>query len=267
MEATLQVHVTAKIGKRVIPVATTRMIQTIIAFFLFPVILYFNKLQAQDGVQTCKVVFESLLGDYKGECKNDLAEGQGEAKGIHHRYIGAFKNGLPNGYGTYYYSDSVYYAGLFLDGIKEGKGEMHYLSGEKKDSVIKGYWSGNEYRGKKYKTYNFNAASRFDRWDVSPTAESGNMIIFEISTTSGSPKGLPSDLSGKPGYVMTLSELVSNDPLLRFISKADNPTISYSTYEVSRFPVILYGTLSNGETFQLDLYKSAKWKVKLFVNK
>ncbi len=91
---------------------------------------------------------------------------------------------------------------------------MHYLSGEKKDSVIKGYWSGNEYRGKKYKTYNFNAASRFDRWDVSPTAESGNMIMFEISTTSGSPKGLPSDLSGKPGYVMTLSELVSNDPLL-----------------------------------------------------
>jgi hypothetical protein len=237
------------------------------AYTLIFLSLCISSLYGQVATSSCKVLSESISAEYKGGCKNELADGQGEAKGIQHRYTGTFKKGMPDGYGTYYFSDSVFYSGLFLEGIKEGKGEMHYVSAEKKDSTIKGYWSGNEYRGKKYKTYNFNAASRFDRWEVSPSAESGNMIIFEIATTSGSPKGLPSDLSGKPGYVMTLSELVSNDPLLRFISKADNPTVSYSTYEVSRFPVILYGTLSNGETFQLDLYKSAKWKIKLFVNK
>jgi len=160
----------------------------------------------------------------------------------------------------------LYYTGNFQEGIKEGKGEFHYVKGNA-DSVLKGYWSGNEYRGKKYITYEFNSATKFDRWEITPTPQSGNSITFELATTSGSPRGLPNDFYGNPGYVLTLTELHSNDPLLKFIAKVDNPTISYSTYEISKFPVILYGTLSNGENFQLDLYKRAKWKVRFFINK
>jgi len=237
-----------------------------IGFILFFIFLMDINIYAQEKSQPCKVSLASIANEYTGDCKNGLANGQGTAKGIH-RYVGNFKNGLPDGNGTYYFSDSTYYIGNFQEGIKEGKGEFHYLTKKSTDSVVKGYWSGNEYRGKKYITYEFNSATKFDRWEITPTSQSGNSITFELATTSGSPKGLPSNTAGDPGYVLTLTELHSNDPLLKFIAKMDNPTISYSTYEISRFPVILYGTLSNGENFQLDLYKSARWKVRFFINK
>ena len=237
-----------------------------IGFILFFIFLMDINIYAQEKSQPCKVSLASIANEYTGDCKNGLANGQGTAKGIH-RYVGNFKNGLPDGNGTYYFSDSTYYIGNFQEGIKEGKGEFHYLTKKSTDSVVKGYWSGNEYRGKKYITYEFNSATKFDRWEITPTSQSGNSITFELATTSGSPKGLPSNTAGDPGYVLTLTELHSNDPLLKFIAKMDNPTISYSTYEISRFPVILYGTLSNGENFQLDLYKYARWKVRFFINK
>ena len=233
--------------------------------FLFASSMISINIRGQEN-NSCKVSLQSIANEYKGDCTNGLANGQGTAKGIH-RYVGNFKNGLPDGQGTYYFSDSNYYTGSFQEGIKEGKGEFHYLTSKNTDSVVKGYWSGNKYRGKKYTTYEFNSGAKFDRWEITPTPQSGNSITFELATTSGSPKGLPSDATGDPGYVLTLTELHSDDPLLKFIAKADNPTISYSTYEISAFPVILYGTLSNGEHFQLDLYKRAKWKVRFFINK
>ena len=226
---------------------------------------YIN-IYGQENNQDCKVDLQSIADEYKGGCKNGWANGQGIARGIH-RYVGNFKDGLPDGQGTYYFSDSTYYTGNFLAGVKEGKGEFHYLTKKNSDSVVKGYWSGNEYRGKKYITYEFNSGFKFDRWEITPSPQTGNSITFEFSTTSGSPRGLPSDYSGNPGYVVTLIELESTDPLLKFITKIDNPKTSTSTYEISRFPVILYGILSNGEPFQLDLYKSAKWRARFFINK
>jgi hypothetical protein len=237
-----------------------------IGFILFIIFFMSINIHGQENGQACKVNLVSIATMYAGDCKNGLANGHGVAKGIH-RYVGNFKDGLPNGNGTYYFSDSVYYTGNFQAGIKEGKGELYDLTKKTADSLLKGYWSGNEYRGKKYLTYEFNSGTKFDRWEVVPSLQTGNSITFELATTSGSPKGLPSDATGDPGYVLTLTELHSDDPLLKFIAKADNPTISYSTYEISKFPVILYGTLSNGEHFQLDLYKSAKWKVRFFINK
>ena len=237
-----------------------------VACILFFIFLAKDNIYAQENTSPCKVRLESIAYEYKGDCKNGWADGWGEARGIHH-YSGGFKDGMPDGRGTYYFSDSTYYIGNFQDGIKEGKGEFHYLTNRHTDSVIKGYWSGNEYRGKKYITYTFDAGTKFDRFEIIPSADIGHSITFELASTSGSPIGLPTDLRGKPGYVLTLTELVSNDPLLKFIGKVDNATISYSTYEISKFPVVLYGTLSNGEHFQLDLYKAAKWKVRLFINK
>ena len=57
---------------------------------------------------------------------------------------------------------------------------MHYVKPGNADSIIKGYWSGNEYRGKSYKTYQTDAVSKFDRVEVSPTSESGNRINLAV---------------------------------------------------------------------------------------
>ncbi len=110
-------------------------------------LLWCNSLFAIDSTQACRVDMASLAGTYRGECKKGLANGKGEAIGIVHYYTGIFKNGLPNGKGIYHFHEDQYYTGNFQDGIKEGKGEMHYMRHNLPDSVVKGYWSGDEFRG------------------------------------------------------------------------------------------------------------------------
>jgi len=50
-------------------------------------------------------------------------------------------------------------------------------------------------------------------------------------------------------------------------SRYESSFKSSVTYELTGFPCQLIGTFSNGETFTLELYKSANWKVRFFVNK
>src|SRR5687767_10802455 len=135
--------------------------KTILLFWIAVVSIALNtlKVQAQDSTKSCRVLIKGLEGTYNGECKDGIANGKGEAKGMQ-SYTGIFKNGKPNGLGTYVYSDIVYYKGNFQDGLREGKGELHYLLQGKPDSVINGYWSADEYRGKKYTTYTYRSNFR-----------------------------------------------------------------------------------------------------------
>lgn len=234
----------------------------------FAVIFFLNSLlgcsclYAQKDSFFCKVTMKELDGAYLGGCNYGLASGQGEAWGSHH-YKGSFKDGMPNGTGIYYYDDSVYYDGNFQDGKKEGKGEMHYPRKAKPDSIIKGYWSGDEFRGKKYITYSFTTTEQFDNTEITPSNARGNTVTFEIGTTSGSPNG-----TSLGGYVLTIMNLVSpTASIQKMLSKQESSFKSYMTYELISFPCTLFGSLSDGQTFQLELYKAANWKVRLYKNK
>jgi hypothetical protein len=227
-----------------------------------------NSLIAQDSTHSCKVSLMSLVGKYTGECKNDYADGKGEAIGIHH-YTGSFKFGLPNGKGVYYYNDSVYHSGTFQDGLKEGKGETHYIRKGLTDSITKGYWCADSYTGKRYVTYSFSGASSFDQVDINPSEQSGNTLTIEIATTTGSPNGMaPTTFDGGSGYVLTTTDLISTngDYLMKLSSHASNYRSSV-TYKLTKFPAKLLVTFSDGRSFNLELYKAAKWTIKLFVNK
>jgi hypothetical protein len=219
-------------------------------------------LYSQDSTKACKVELKDINETYAGECKNGFANGKGEAKGVH-RYVGIFKNGLPNGKGIYYYNNSVYYTGNFQDGLKEGKGETHYLREGKPDSVVKGYWSGDVYRGNTYKTYNTTEMPFFDRVEITPSAESGNTLIIETSSTTGI-----LDQNNGSGYVLTVTDVFAKDGSI--ISKLETPAnpLKFSvSYRLTKFPVNLRITLSNGRAFNLELYKNANWTVKLFLNR
>ncbi len=89
----------------------------------------------------CKVLVNSLQGDYEGECKKGLAHGQGIAKGID-TYTGEFKKGYPNGKGTYVWSNGDVFEGEFQKGIKQGFGIL-----KTKDSTKEGYWRYGYYVG------------------------------------------------------------------------------------------------------------------------
>jgi len=219
-------------------------------------------LYSQDISKECKVELKNLSGTYVGECKNGFADGKGEAIGAQ-RYVGIFKYGLPNGKGIYYYNKTTYYTGNFQDGLKEGKGETHYLRDGMPDSIVKGYWSGDEYRGNNYKTYNTTEMPFFDRVEITPSNEKGNILTIETSTTTGI-----FYQNSTFGFLLTVTDVIALDG--SFINKLEtpaNPIKSSATYQLTKFPVKLRVTLSNGKTFNLELYKNAKWTVKLFLNK
>ena len=208
-------------------------------------------LHSQDSTKACKVELQSLSGTYQGECKNGFANGKGEAKG-EHRYVGMFKYGLPNGKGTYYYNTGVYYEGNFQDGLKEGKGETHYHREGMPDSIVKGYWSADQYRGKSYKTYDITEMPAFDRLEITPSDESGNTLTIEISTTTGNPNN---QFSGS-GYVLTVTDVIAKDgSIIRKLETPDNPAKYITSYEFTKFPVKLQGRFSNGRSFNIELYK------------
>lgn len=220
---------------------------------------------AQDA--PCRVEMTQLQGKYSGDCKDGLAHGKGEAAGGEH-YTGAFRKGLPHGKGTYIFRDSSFYTGNFQDGLKEGKGEMHYLRTPQEDSVVKGYWSGDVYRGSKYTTYTFNTTQLFDSYDISPMGENDHTLVVEITTTSGSPDGtVKHSMTSPTGTGLAMADLISlkGDFIRKKTSAASGRTASV-TYEILNFPAKLLGTLSNGRTFELELYKAARWRVNLFVN-
>lgn len=218
---------------------------------------------AQDTSRTCKVLMEAIKGEYTGECKKGLGHGKGESKGLL-KYAGNFKYGLPNGKGILY-AAAYFFDGNFLNGLKEGKGEMHYIRPGETDSIIKGYWSGDEYRGKNYTTYVTDAVPKFDRVEVSPTTESGNRITIEISTTSNNPNSGYSN----PRVSASLTELMSVKlrSLLKLLNSFDTPLKSTWVFEITEFPITLRGVLSNGQNFNLELYKSANWTFRIFINK
>ncbi|XP_058486006.1 MORN repeat-containing protein 3-like [Solea solea] len=101
-----------------------------------------------------------LNGDqYKGEWKNDMKHGMGQqvwksganyigdwkygkcdgygtyTKG-NQLYIGEWRNGKKHGHGKYAYSDLAYYHGEWRKGHRSGWGEMHYENGD----VFMGEW-------------------------------------------------------------------------------------------------------------------------------
>ncbi len=96
-------------------------------------------------------------------------------------------------------------------------------------------------------------------------------MTIEIATSSGSPNGAPTHLNAagfNSGYILILSDLSSpTNSIVKMGAKYESSFKSSITYELTGFPCQLAGTFSNGETFQLELYKAADWKVRFFLNK
>ena len=102
--------------------------------------------------QTCEVDKESLKGTYNGDCKKNKAHGKGKAVGVD-TYEGDFKNGIPDGEGTYTWSNKNVFEGKYLKGLREGKGKMTIKREGGQDSVIEGFWKKDAYIGKNEKPY------------------------------------------------------------------------------------------------------------------
>ena len=102
--------------------------------------------------QDCEVDRASLKGTYNGDCKKNKAHGKGKAVGAD-TYEGEFKNGIPEGQGTYTWSNRNVFEGKYLKGLREGKGKMTMKREGAQDSVIEGFWKKDVYIGKNEKPW------------------------------------------------------------------------------------------------------------------
>ena len=118
------------------------LIKEITALFAISFVLV-NMVLAQEN---CKVLLDSIAGQYNGECKKGLAEGQGTSKGIN-MYVGEFKKGLPNGTGKYTWANGTVYDGQFKNGLKEGKSVLTIHMPDGRERVQTGYWKKDAYIG------------------------------------------------------------------------------------------------------------------------
>ena len=109
------------------------------------IILGFLVLQPLKGQSDCKVLKAEISIEYKGDCKNGLAHGDGEAFGLDH-YIGHFKKGYPDGEGTYKWAAGEVYTGHWKRGMRHGNGELSWLVNNK-DTTIVGKWVKDKYVG------------------------------------------------------------------------------------------------------------------------
>lgn len=112
----------------------------IIILFTLPCLVY-----SQNKAEKCQILIKELQGEYTGDCKKGLADGQGTAKGADF-YEGDFKKGYPHGEGKYIWDENTYYEGHFRKGKKNGFGNLHSIVNNK-DSITKGYWNNDVYIG------------------------------------------------------------------------------------------------------------------------
>jgi len=152
-----------------------KLISLIVSF------LFITYLFAQD----CAVEMAALKGTYTGECKKGKANGKGKAVGTD-MYEGDFKAGLPEGKGSYRWSNGNQYIGDFAGGLKEGKGTMLYKKENGKDSIVEGYWKKDVYTGKEDAAQKliFKSKSVTDV-ETEYKDDRFNRITFFITNTSG----------------------------------------------------------------------------------
>lgn len=134
--------------------------------------------------QVCKVEKETINSSYSGECKKGKAHGKGKASGVD-MYEGEFKNGLPDGQGTYTWSSGNIYTGKFVKGLREGNGTMRYKKTNAPDSVVTGFWKKDSYVGKNEHPYFVYFKSKLViELEVAHTKEFFNEITFFVNNTS-----------------------------------------------------------------------------------
>ena len=168
---------------------------SVFRYFLFTWIILFPGVVADSQNNDCKVIMPSISGKYTGECKKGVAHGQGASQGID-SYTGNFRNGLPDGSGTYIWANGSRYEGFWSKGMKDGTGKMVTL-----DSTYAGVWKEDVYMGREVvpsyritRSYNITKSSFFKSKSTNDVVrirffqgavEYGGMKSVDIAFNSG----------------------------------------------------------------------------------
>lgn len=91
----------------------------------------------------CKVIDQDISANYRGDCRNGLAHGQGLAYDKD-AYVGSFVSGKKQGVGAYRWENRNRYEGDWFADLAHGKGIKRWANGDRYD----GEWKGDKQHGK-----------------------------------------------------------------------------------------------------------------------
>ena len=126
----------------------------------------------------CTVLVTDLIGEYVGDCKRGLANGEGVAIGID-QYEGEFKKGLPHGFGIYKWSTGEIYEGDWNKGSRDGIGEFIVYDSNMQTIIYKGVWEDNLYIGPEVIKPTVSASKFISRYEFNREGD-GNRIRITI---------------------------------------------------------------------------------------
>jgi hypothetical protein len=227
------------------------------ALLLF--VFSFTHVHAQDAA--CKVLPDSLQGNYTGECKNGKANGNGKAVGIH-TYEGDFKNGLPEGKGKYTWSNGDYYYGGWKKGLKEGKGELHRWENGK-EKLVTGYWKKGNYRGEYENPYVIsNVTTDIGRVQVEKITDNEFSVSVTVESLNNSSSLSRSALQATT--VMTSHQVIRG----QYVSKSSN---ALTNKEITVFRGVIFPfrcTFNFGNSIvEIEFFEQGAWDVLVPINK
>lgn len=221
----------------------TALLLCMLHFFWIP------QVYTQDS---CKVLKAEIAKTYVGKCKKGLANGKGIAKGID-QYEGHFKNGLPDGYGTYTWENGNKYEGYWLKGEMHGEGTMLKKSNVH-DSTIQGIWKKGVFVKKIVPhSYLILKSRSVARYTVQKIKE-GNRVQFAF-IRNGTTNNLITNLMFAPSngtQIMVGNKTSFDDIAFPFMCKINYNTpnpLQTAVYEV---------------VFEIQINEPGEWLVTLF---
>jgi hypothetical protein len=211
--------------------------------------------------QQCEVDKESIKGTYTGDCKKGKAHGKGKAVGTD-SYEGDFKNGLPDGEGTYTWNNQSVYVGKFSKGLKEGKGIMTMKRGNEKDSIIEGFWKKDAYAGKYEKPWVlYSKTGSVRSVDVDFAKDEIRKVKVIITNTTG---GVPS-LGGQLAQYKVDNVIVVKG----FFERQTSLESHYKSTETSlievTFPFRIKLMMAREEV-ELEFFEAGSYTVNIAIN-
>jgi hypothetical protein len=217
--------------------------------FLAFTLVFVNPGKTQDD---CKVLLDAISGQYDGDCKKGLAEGQGTAKG-EDTYIGDFKKGFPHGTGTYTWANGDVYVGEFKKGLKDGAGTLTVRTADGQKKEQGGYWANDEYIGLSKNPYEIVSRSpdvlsvRIN--EAENPSNDGDALFIEIQHKGRVQQAPDFGLSIINGHFQNRF-MVGNTTKVLVTSFPFGFTLSYM-----------------GETVEIQVYQERSWNIRIDYNK
>jgi hypothetical protein len=154
----------------------------------------------------CKVLMPEISGFYEGECRRNLAHGQGTARGEEF-YEGLFRRGLPHGQGVYIWNNGDTYAGEWLRGQRHGIGKFTFAEN---DSTFTGIWNRDEFVklldsiSNELPAYLIYYKRNLTRVRFVRTGD-GNKVLFNYADAAGNRQISELNTFGDSGHIISYS--------------------------------------------------------------